>query len=66
MSHKWEKPAILHDIKIVFKNGDQLECNDVWDSGSNQFMLSLYYETFHADYPLCNILEIMTKYQDTD
>ena len=58
------KPQVLRKIEIRFTNGDSTIYPHVYDSDLNNLVLSIYYEKFHFDIPLCNILEIKTEWEE--
>lgn len=58
------KPKVLRKMEIRFTNGDTTVYPHVYDSGLNNLVLSIYYEHYHLDIPLCNILEIKTEWEE--
>ena len=58
------KPNVLRTINIRFINGDSTTYPHVFDSSLNNLALSVYYEYYRIDLPLCNILEITTEWEE--
>lgn len=58
------KPKTLRQIKIRFLNGDSTVYPNVYDASLNNIVLSIYYEHYYLEIPLCNILEITTKWEE--
>ena len=58
------KPKVLRIIEIMFSNGDSITHPHVYDSSLNNLALSIFYEHYHLDIPLCNILEIKTEWEE--
>ena len=58
------KPQVLRTIKIRFSNGNSTVYPHVHDSSLNNLALTIYYEHHHLDIPLCNILEIITEWEE--
>lgn len=58
------KPKILRPREIRFSNGDSITYPHVYDSSLNNLVLSIYYEHYHLDFPLSNIFEIKTEWEE--